>query len=180
MSNISDKNGLDGNGLDGNGSDGNGSDRKGRHDMDDFEIMDERHARLVARALGELEGADLAAVEAELAASPEARAELARIQATLGLVEEALADAPRLSDASRAALGAMVAHEKRSDGRGRRGLGGRRAGLVAPLPSGHCGARIGAARIGAARIGATRIGATRIGFVARHALARVGRGGLER
>ena len=98
MSNISDKGGSDR-----NGSDRNGSDAEGRRDMDDFEIMDERHARLVARALGELDGADLAAVEAELAASPEARAELARIQATLGLVEESLADAPRLSDASRAA-----------------------------------------------------------------------------
>ncbi|MEY2746539.1 MAG: hypothetical protein RL112_1581, partial [Planctomycetota bacterium] len=71
--------------------------------MDEFEIMDERHARLVAHALGELEGAERAAVEAELAASAEARAELARIEATLGLVEDALAESPRLSDEGRAA-----------------------------------------------------------------------------
>jgi Ca-activated chloride channel family protein len=103
MSNISDKSGSDKSGSGTTGSGTTGSDAEGRRDMEDVEIMDERHARLVARALGELDDADLAVVEAELAASPEARAELARIQATLGLVEEALRDSPRLSDASRAA-----------------------------------------------------------------------------
>ena len=101
MSNISDKNGWkDG----GDGRAGGKGEAEGKErDMEDFEVMNDRNARLVAHALGELEGAELAAVEAELAASPEARAELARIEATLGLVEDALADTPRMSDAGRAA-----------------------------------------------------------------------------
>lgn len=67
------------------------------------EWLDDRGARLVAYALGELDAQQRAAVARELAASAEARAELERVEAVLGLVRTSLADEPRLSPEARAA-----------------------------------------------------------------------------
>ena len=66
-------------------------------------LRDDRYTRLVAYVLGELDSADRAGVEAEIAASPEVRAELERIQRTLGVVQAGLnaAPAPRLTEAVR-------------------------------------------------------------------------------
>lgn len=65
--------------------------------------MDDRGARLTAYALGELDAAQRAAVERELQGSSDARAELERIEAVLGLVRTTLVDEPRLSPVARAA-----------------------------------------------------------------------------
>ncbi len=57
-------------------------------------LRDDRYTRLVAYVLGELDTSERAAVEAELSKSPDARAELERIQQTLGVVQTALKSMP--------------------------------------------------------------------------------------
>ena len=63
--------------------------------------IQERHERLCAYVLGELEGPERETVERELAESAELRAERERLEATIGLVQRSLGDAPEaLSDAA--------------------------------------------------------------------------------
>ena len=73
-------------------------------------MTDEMYERLCAYVFGELKGAERAAFEAELAASPELRAERDQLEASAALVREFAPAAPiELSQASRAALLAAAA-----------------------------------------------------------------------
>jgi Ca-activated chloride channel family protein len=64
-------------------------------------IPQEQHESLCAYVFGELQGDARTAFEAELAASPELRAEQARLEATIGLVKQAIPDAGLSQDARR-------------------------------------------------------------------------------
>jgi Mg-chelatase subunit ChlD len=73
-------------------------------------MTEEMYERLCAYVFGELQGAERAAFEAELAASPELRAERDQLEASAALVREFAPAAPiELSQASRAALLAAAA-----------------------------------------------------------------------
>ncbi len=71
-----------------------------------------QHERLCAYLFGELDAAERTAVEAELAASPELRAERERIESTIALVQEAIPAEEALSSAARAELTSAAAAER--------------------------------------------------------------------
>jgi Ca-activated chloride channel family protein len=74
---------------------------------------DQRHERLCAHLLGELDGPAAAAVEAELAADGELRAEAERLRATLGLLREHLGAEAADFDPRAANLAAAVLERTR-------------------------------------------------------------------
>lgn len=88
------------------------------------------HAELCAAVLGELEGAELARVEAALATSPELRAERERIASTIALVRGSLAGPVALSGTARASLGRAAESPRSSAGSWRGALRAAAALLV--------------------------------------------------
>lgn len=73
---------------------------------------DERHERLCAYAFGELEGEERSAFEAELSGDPQLKAELERLQATIGLVSSHGGGALALSEGAAAQLAEKVQASK--------------------------------------------------------------------
>lgn len=67
-------------------------------------LEEQKQAQLCAYALGELDAAERAELEAQLASSPELRAELEKLEATIGLVREFAPGDAKLSAPARAEL----------------------------------------------------------------------------